>query len=130
MIVPNWRMTNLDIQPAVSLENILDASERIHPHIVCTPVLTCAALDELVLIEGVELFCKCENLQVTGSFKFRGACNAVFGLSDCEAARGIVTHSSGKSPHTLPSPRAAAAGSAHSACSLLLFHILTAIKLT
>jgi threonine dehydratase len=44
---------------------------------------------------GTRLFFKCENLQKTGAFKFRGACNAVFLLSDDEASRGVVTHSSG-----------------------------------
>jgi threonine dehydratase len=38
---------------------------------------------------------KCENLQRAGAFKFRGACNAVWALPEDEAARGVVTHSSG-----------------------------------
>jgi threonine dehydratase len=38
---------------------------------------------------------KCENFQRVGAFKFRGACNAVWSLSDAEAANGVVTHSSG-----------------------------------
>jgi threonine dehydratase len=46
-------------------------------------------------MSGTNLFFKCENLQKTGSFKIRGATNAIFSLSDEEAARGIVTHSSG-----------------------------------
>ena len=49
-------------------------------------------LDELA---GALLFFKCENLQLSGSFKIRGAANAVFSLSEAEAARGVVTHSSG-----------------------------------
>jgi threonine dehydratase len=49
-------------------------------------------LNELV---GAELFCKCENFQKAGAFKFRGACNAVFSLSDEEARYGVATHSSG-----------------------------------
>ena len=44
---------------------------------------------------GARLFFKCENLQKTGSFKIRGATNAIFSLSDEEASRGIVTQSSG-----------------------------------
>jgi threonine dehydratase len=44
---------------------------------------------------GASLFFKCESFQKTGAFKFRGACNAVFSLSDEEASRGVVTHSSG-----------------------------------
>ena len=55
-------------------------------------MLTSAALDEAT---GAELFFKCENLQQVGAFKARGASNAVFSLTDAEAARGVVTHSSG-----------------------------------
>jgi threonine dehydratase len=44
---------------------------------------------------NAELFFKCENFQKVGAFKFRGACNAVFSLSDDGASRGVATHSSG-----------------------------------
>ncbi len=44
---------------------------------------------------------KCENLQKVGAFKFRGACNAVFSLTDEEAARGVATHSSGNHAQAL-----------------------------
>jgi threonine dehydratase len=71
---------------------ISEAHARIAPHIHRTPVLTSATLDSLT---GARLFFKCENLQKTGSFKIRGATNAIFSLSDEEAGRGIVTHSSG-----------------------------------
>src|SRR5690606_32759088 len=43
----------------------------------------------------------CENFQRVGAFKFRGACNAVFSLSDEEASRGVVTHSSGNHAQAL-----------------------------
>jgi threonine dehydratase len=46
-------------------------------------------------LTGSRLFFKCENFQKVGAFKFRGACNAVFSLTDEEAARGVATHSSG-----------------------------------
>jgi threonine dehydratase len=49
-------------------------------------------LNDLV---GAALFCKCENFQKVGAFKFRGACNAVFSLSEQEARHGVATHSSG-----------------------------------
>jgi len=75
-----------------SLETIRAAHERIRPHIHRTPVFTSRSLDELA---GANLFFKCENLQKTGSFKIRGATNAVFSLNDEEARRGVVTHSSG-----------------------------------
>jgi len=77
---------------APTWEEIQAAHQRIAPRIHRTPVLRSATLDALC---GAELFFKCENLQKTGSFKIRGATNAVFSLSEQEAARGIVTHSSG-----------------------------------
>ena len=68
------------------------AHARIAPHIHLTPVLTSSYLNALT---GAELFFKCENFQKAGAFKVRGASNAVFGLSDAMAARGVATHSSG-----------------------------------
>src|SRR6516164_2751230 len=73
-------------------ESIVQAHERIRPRIHRTPVLTSATLNALA---GVELFLKCENLQKTGSCKIRGATYAIFSLSNQEAARAVVTHSSG-----------------------------------
>lgn len=75
-----------------TFQDMLDAHARIIPYIHRTPVLTSAYLNELT---GAELFFKCENFQKAGAFKVRGACNAVFGLSDAEAAKGVCTHSSG-----------------------------------
>lgn len=75
-----------------NLEDIREAHRRIAPHIHRTPVFTCDALDA---IAGARLFFKCENLQKTGSFKARGATNAVLQLTEEQAARGIVTVSSG-----------------------------------
>lgn len=71
---------------------IVEAHERIRPRIHRTPVLTSSTLNELA---GAQLFFKCENLQKTGSFKIRGATNAIFSLLEEEARRGVVTHSSG-----------------------------------
>ncbi|TNF65286.1 MAG: pyridoxal-phosphate dependent enzyme [Rhodobacteraceae bacterium] len=73
-------------------DDVLAAHERIAPHIHRTPVLTSSFLNELT---GAQLFFKCENFQKAGAFKVRGASNAVFGLSDADAARGVATHSSG-----------------------------------
>jgi threonine dehydratase len=75
-----------------SWTDIVAAHARIAPRINRTPVITNKSLDQLA---GAQLFFKCENLQKTGSFKIRGASNAIFSLSDAEAARGILTHSSG-----------------------------------
>ncbi len=75
-----------------TFEDMLAAHERIRPYIHKTPVLTSSFINGLV---GAELFFKCENFQKAGAFKARGASNAVFGLSDAQAAKGVATHSSG-----------------------------------
>ena len=82
----------MSILPPITPANIRQAAERIRPYAHRTPVLTCASLDEKV---AVHVFMKCENLQKVGAFKFRGACNAVYSLTDEEAAHGVATHSSG-----------------------------------
>ena len=76
----------------VDLAAIRSAHARIRSRIQRTPVLTSRSLDDAV---DANLFFKCENLQKVAAFKARGACNAVLSLSDAEAARGVVTHSSG-----------------------------------
>jgi threonine dehydratase len=75
-----------------TFDDVLSAHERIKPYIHKTPVLTSRYLNELT---GAKLFFKCENFQKAGAFKVRGACNAVFGLSEEKAALGVATHSSG-----------------------------------
>ena len=75
-----------------TLETIHQAHQRILPYIHRTPVFTCAAIDDRV---GTRLFFKCENFQKTGSFKMRGASNAVFALDSAPTEGGVVTHSSG-----------------------------------
>lgn len=75
-----------------SLADVLAAHERIRPHIHLTPVLSSRVIDEEA---GANLFFKCENLQKAGAFKARGASNAVFSLTDAQAAKGVATHSSG-----------------------------------
>ena len=77
---------------APTYSDILAAAARIAPHAHATPIMRSRVIDEAA---GCELHFKCENLQRGGAFKFRGACNAVFSLSDEEVARGIVTQSSG-----------------------------------
>jgi threonine dehydratase len=71
---------------------ILDAAARIAPLVHHTPVCTCRSLDAM---SGAALFFKCENLQKVGSFKARGATNAVFSLAREQAERGVAAHSSG-----------------------------------
>jgi threonine dehydratase len=77
---------------AADLAAVRGAAARIEGRAKRTPVATCGALDQLA---GRSLFLKCEQYQKGGSFKFRGACNAVQKLSDADAARGVATHSSG-----------------------------------
>ncbi len=73
-------------------DDVIAAHKRIAPHIHRTPVLTSSYINSLA---GAELFFKCENFQKAGAFKARGASNAVFGLTDEQAAKGVATHSSG-----------------------------------
>jgi len=77
---------------APSWEAICEAHARIAPRIHRTPILTSSSLDSMA---GARFFFKCDNFQKTGSFKIRGASNAILSLSNEQAARGIVTQSSG-----------------------------------
>jgi threonine dehydratase/serine racemase len=83
---------------AADLSAVQAAAQRIAGLAHRTPVSTCATLDRLA---GRALYFKCENLQRAGSFKFRGACNAVYRLPLETAARGVVTHSSGNHAQAL-----------------------------
>jgi len=83
---------------SITLNDIREAAQRIHPYIHHTPVLTNESLNQIV---DTQVFLKCENLQKVGAFKFRGATNAVFSLNDEEAARGVCTHSSGNHAQAL-----------------------------
>ena len=78
--------------PLPTYDDVIAAHERIKPYIHRTPILTSEFMNKLT---GAELFFKCENFQKAGAFKVRGASNAVFGLSDADAAKGVATHSSG-----------------------------------
>lgn len=73
-------------------DDVLAAATRIAGHADLTPVLQSRTLDAMA---GCQLLFKAEHLQRGGAFKFRGACNAVWSLSEAEAAHGVVTHSSG-----------------------------------
>ena len=90
-------------KPALTMQLIREAHERIRAKIHRTPVMTSEVLDGMA---GNRLYFKCENLQKVGAFKARGATNAVFLLTDAEAAKGVVTHSSGN--HAAALARAAA----------------------
>jgi len=88
---------------AVSIADIRAAAARIAPFVRTTPVLACPDLERRA---GRAVLAKCESMQRTGSFKIRGATNAVRRLDDAQAVRGVVTHSSGN--HALALATAAA----------------------
>jgi len=83
---------------AADLAAVRAAAARVAGIVHRTPVMTCDTLDRLA---GRAVYFKCENLQKTGAFKYRGATNAVRQLTDAEAARGVVTHSSGNHAQAL-----------------------------
>ncbi|MFS7890429.1 putative serine racemase, Ammonia-lyase [Helianthus anomalus] len=70
----------------------MKAHAVIKDHVNLTPVMRSTALNS---IAGKTLYFKCECFQKSGAFKFRGASNAVFSLDEAQAAKGVVTHSSG-----------------------------------
>jgi len=76
----------------LTLDEVCAAARRIAPFAHRTPLHTCAELSRRA---GRKLIFKCELWQRVGAFKFRGACNAVMSLSAADAARGVVTQSSG-----------------------------------
>jgi threonine dehydratase len=78
--------------PTPTLDDVRAAAARIAPHVPPTPVLRSVAIDAWA---GTRVHLKAEHLHATGAFKLRGATNAVLLLTDDEAARGVVAHSSG-----------------------------------
>jgi len=73
-------------------QRVLSARETLRGKAHVTPVATSRTLNEAA---GAEVFCKCENLQRVGAFKFRGAFNAVSRLEPAQKAAGVITFSSG-----------------------------------
>jgi threonine dehydratase/serine racemase len=83
---------------AADLVAVRAAADRVAGVVHRTPVVTCETLDQQA---GRRVYFKCENLQKTGAFKYRGATNAVQKLDAATAARGVVTHSSGNHAQAL-----------------------------
>ena len=81
-------LNNLPVTPA----DVDEAALRIHGKVVQTPLVFSPVLSSLL---GSGIWLKCENLQHIHAFKARGACNAVFSLTEEQASRGVVCHSSG-----------------------------------
>ena len=77
---------------AVSYDDVAAAAARLDGIANRTPVLTSRRLDART---GASVFCKCENFQRTGAFKFRGAYNALSQLTPAQRGRGVLTYSSG-----------------------------------
>lgn len=75
-----------------SYTDIESAHIRIRDYVHRTPVMTSESINRLL---DSDIFFKCENFQKAGAFKYRGATNAVFSLTDEEAQKGVATHSSG-----------------------------------
>lgn len=76
----------------VTLQDIKDAKETIKDIVKKTDILESAKLSAMT---GANVFYKCENLQKTGSFKVRGACNKIANLTDEEKANGVIASSAG-----------------------------------
>ena len=74
------------------LEEIKAAALRLQKVANKTPIMTSRTLNK---ITGASCYLKCENFQRTGSFKFRGAYNAISQLTEEEKKTGVITHSSG-----------------------------------
>ncbi|MGI9013937.1 MAG: pyridoxal-phosphate dependent enzyme [Phycisphaerales bacterium] len=91
-------MTDSSSSLAVTIDDVHSAAARIRPFVHRTPILRSAAINDMT---SRELFFKCENFQRMGAFKYRGATNAVQSLSNDEAVRGVVTHSSGNHAQAL-----------------------------
>ena len=102
-------------------DDVVEAARRLQPHVVHTPLLRNTLLDELT---GGRILLKAEPLQRTGSFKFRGATNAVLQLDAAQRKAGVVTHSSGNHGQAL----ACAAQSAGVAATIFMPADAPAIK--
>lgn len=75
-----------------TVAELVAAHDRIREHVHRTPIATSRLLNQAC---DAKIWFKCENLQRVGAFKIRGACNAIFAMSDSELDRGVVAHSSG-----------------------------------
>ena len=73
-------------------KEVADARKRLEAVAHVTPTFTCSSLDQ---IAKSSVWLKAESLQRTGSFKFRGAYNALSAMPEDEREKGVITHSSG-----------------------------------
>ena len=77
----------------VTLQDVQAAREKLVGRTLITPVLRAYELE--AHLNGAEIYLKLENLQLTGSFKLRGATCKLLSLTEAERARGVITASSG-----------------------------------
>ena len=89
----------------IELDDIRRAAGAIAQAANRTPVMRSRTLDRL---SAAKVYLKCENFQRTGSFKFRGAYNAISLLDNEQRSAGVVTHSSGNHAQALALAAAAA----------------------
>lgn len=71
---------------------VAQAAHLLHHIANHTPIHSSRTLNHQT---GAQIYCKCENFQRVGAFKFRGAYHAISQLTDAQKAAGVVTHSSG-----------------------------------
>ncbi|MFE1841672.1 threonine ammonia-lyase [Streptomyces sviceus] len=91
-------MIRADASMPMGSVHVLSAVERLRGVAVRTPMLTSSAIDDLL---GRRVWVKAENLQRTGSFKMRGAYNAVASMDEAQRARGVIAASSGNHAQAL-----------------------------
>ena len=91
--IPGGAGTSIDLASLpVSIEDVYAARERIMPHLRRTPLISSATLSAE---SGYDVSFKAENLQKTGSFKARGALNALSLMPEEQRANGVATFSAG-----------------------------------
>lgn len=103
-------MTANPLQDIPDIKDVHLAHARIRHQVRATPVLNDPGLDDDL---GCKLYCKCENLQRAGAFKFRGASNAVLKLEEEGIPGDLATHSSGNHGAALALAASLAGRTAH-----------------
>ncbi len=88
--MPDSQIT--DVLASVTYADVRNAAERLAGVANRTPAQTSRTLDDML---GARAWCKCENFQRVGAFKFRGAYNAIATLDEQSKRRGVLTYSSG-----------------------------------
>ena len=93
-----------------TFEDIIAAARTLYGHSITTPLLTNKVLDDLL---GARVLIKCENLQLTGSFKFRGAFNKVSQATKTKNTKSFVAWSSGNHAQAVAAATSMVGGKAY-----------------